>query len=213
MDKGLEFVVMQRLERTAKALRENRMEAYIAANRDEAREKLLSLLPPVCTVTHGGSVTLAECGVPEALRAGGYTYLDRGAPGLRPDEVQKLYRDAFSADCYLGSANAVTEKGEIFNVDGNGNRVAAYIFGPKSVILIVGMNKIVPDVDAALERLRSTAAPANVARLNGSAPCSKTGHCMNCRSESRICCDYVVQGYQRIPGRIKVILVAETLGY
>lgn len=122
-------------------------------------------------------------------------------------------REAFFADTYLTSTNALTEEGELYNVDGNGNRVAAMLFGPKQVIVVAGYNKIVADMEAACRRIEKIAAPANVVRLGLSAPCAQTGECMHCHSEGRICCDYVRMGMQRTPGRIKVIIVGEPLGY
>ena len=114
---------------------------------------------------------------------------------------------------YFASANAVTEAGEVLNVDGNANRVAAITFGPASVILVVGSNKIVKDLAAADARVKAVAAPANAKRLSCKTPCAVTGQCENCQSPGRICCTYVLHRYQRVPGRIKVILVGQELGY
>lgn len=215
MENSLAYVVERRIERTMEALKRNRMEAYYARDRAQALEKTFELLPRGATVTHGGSMTLSECGIAEALRErrGEYTYLDRGAPGLTPEQVGELYRRSFFADCYLGSANAVTQEGEILNVDGNGNRVAAYLYGPRKVLLVVGCNKIVPNLAAAFERIKQTAAPANARRLSCATPCATSGICSDCHGPGRICCDYVVQGFQREEGRIQVILVGEALGY
>ena len=149
----------------------------------------------------------------DLLRSGAYHFLDRGAPGLTPEDIGKIYRQIFSADCYFASANAVTEAGEVLNVDGNANRVAAITFGPASVILVVGSNKIVKDLAAADARVKAVAAPANAKRLSCKTPCAVTGQCENCQSPGRICCTYVLHRYQRVPGRIKVILVGQELGY
>ena len=111
------------------------------------------------------------------------------------------------------SSNAVTEEGELYNVDGNSNRVAALAYGPDSVIVVAGCNKIVPDIAAAVERVKKIAAPVNATRLHCSTPCAKTGECMNCHSDGRICCNYLVSAQQRHQDRIKVILVGEELGY
>ena len=207
------------LERTVKALNANRMDACWVATKEEACEKVRELLPKGGLVAAGGSMTLAECGILEAVREGDYQYLNREA--VPPEEIPALYRKAFSADAYLMSSNAITEQGELYNVDGNGNRVAALIFGPKAVIVVAGANKIVPDLPAAVQRLKETAAPANAIRLNQETPCTKCGVCAGikggmaagCQSEQRICSSYVVSGYQRVPNRIHVILVAENLGY
>ena len=213
MDKALQSVWEKRMERTAQALRANRMEAYCAAAAADVPALVERLMHEGDTVAAGGSMTLEECGVMALLRSGKYRFLDRYAPGLTPEQVQRIYRQAFSADVYLASANAVTEQGELFNVDGNGNRVAAIAFGPKSVILVVGCNKIVRDLDEAQARLEAVAAPANAARLQTATPCAQTGRCENCKSPQRICCTYTVHRAQREPGRIKVILVREALGY
>lgn len=213
MDEYAGFVLEQKIKRTIEALHANRFQAYFVQNREAACELLRSMLPKDCVVSNGGSMTLAECGVFDLLRSGEYQFLDRSLPGMSADELGEVFRRSFFADWYLGSVNAVTEAGELFNIDGNGNRVAAYLYGPKNVAIVAGINKIVPDIDAALARGRRTAAPANVRRLEKKTPCYTTGRCMNCKSEERICCDYVVQSFQREPGRIKVILVGEELGY
>ena len=120
---------------------------------------------------------------------------------------------AFDSDVYFAGTNAVTENGCLYNVDGNGNRVAAMIYGPKSVVVVVGVNKIVSDLDAAKERVRKIAAPANTVRLSCDTPCAKTGECMDCNSPSRICCNFVVMSNQRVKDRLKVIILDESLGY
>lgn len=213
MDSHLNSVVEKRMEHTAKALRSNRMEAYCVADREKARQLVLSLIEPGSVVANGGSMTLQECGILDAVRAGDFRYLDRDAPGLDAEQRGGIYRQAFSADVYLGSCNAITQQGELLNVDGNGNRVAAYCFGPERVVLVAGVNKIVPDLQAAFSRLENTAAPANTARLGCQTPCANTGECMHCVSPARICCDYVIHRFQRIAGRIHVVLVGESLGY
>ena len=203
MNEALAYVVAQRMERTAAALRKNNMEAYCVKTADE-------VVPLVKTLFAGGSMTLEECGVMDLLRSGAYHFLDRGAPGLTPEDIGKIYRQIFSADCYFASANAVTEAGEVLNVDGNANRVAAITFGPA---ITFGSNKIVKDLAAADARVKAVAAPANAKRLSCKTPCAVTGQCENCQSPGRICCTYVLHRYQRVPGRIKVILVGQELGY
>jgi len=208
-----------RLDRAVKALNKNRFDACWVKTKEEALALIRDTLPKGAVVSNGGSMTLAECGVMDLLRSGDYDFLDRAA--VPKEEVAAVYRKAFSADYYLMSSNAVTENGELYNVDGNGNRVAALIYGPEHVIVLAGVNKLVPDLNAAVSRVKEMAAPANAIRLSCDTPCSRTGCCAGakgelpagCLSEQRICCQYVVSGYQRHPGRIKVILVAETLGY
>ena len=160
----------------------------------------------------------------ELLRSGDYEYLDRSAPGLSRDEVEEIYRRSFFSDVYLMSANAITENGELYNVDGNSNRVAALLYGPRRVIVIAGINKIVPDLPAAIARVKTIAAPKNCVRLSCDTPCFHTGECISlsrpdslmadgCDSNDRVCCNYVVTTKQRKPGRIHVLLVNETLGF
>ena len=203
--------VWQRMERTADALRKNNMEATCVKTAQDVVPVVRSLLHPGDVVSNGGSVSLAETGVMDLLRSGEYRFLDR--EGLSGDELGRVYRDAVSADAYFASANAVTDAGEIFNVDGNGNRVAAIAFGPKKVILVVGCNKLVADLHEAETRLETLAAPANTKRLSCATPCRETGVCAHCHSPARVCCTYTVQRFQRQKGRIHVILVAEPLGF
>ncbi len=213
MNEALNAVTRQRMERTAEALRRNNMEAYLADDRAGAAVLVKSLLQEGDTVSVGGSVSLDECGILELLRGGGYRFLDRYAPGLTREQQEELFRQSFFADAYLCSSNAVTENGELYNVDGNSNRVAAMTFGPKSVILVVGANKIVRDLEEAGRRVREIAAPANCKRLGCATPCAATGQCADCKGDGRICCTTVIHQKQRVKGRIKVILVAEPLGY
>lgn len=129
------------------------------------------------------------------------------------EEKQELMRQALLCDTYLMSSNAVSQDGQLVNIDGNGNRCAALIYGPKSVVMVVGMNKVAADLDAAISRARNTAAPANVQHFPGlKTPCSVTGVCANCLSPETICCQFVITRYSRVPGRIKVIFVGEGLG-
>ncbi len=212
------------IERTIAALQKNQMQACYCATKEEAKAKVAELLHKGDTVTHGGSVTLAQCGIPDLLKSGDYTYLDRSQEGLTREQVEEIYRKAFFSDVYLTSSNAITESGMLFNVDGNANRVAAMIYGPKSVIVIAGVNKIVADIQEAFYRLRTIAAPQNTQRLHCETYCAKTGRCVSlqkegsqlgegCFSEQRICCSYAVCSFQRQKNRIKVILVGEELGY
>lgn len=210
MNQALHDTFYLRMERAAEALRRNNMAAYCVNSAADVVPLIKTLVPGGALVSAGGSMSLAECGVMDLLRSGCYRFLDRAAPDA---DVERIYRETFFADCYFASANAVTEEGEIFNVDGNANRVAAISFGPKSVILVVGYNKIVRDVAAAEARVREFVAPANARRLSCQTPCAATGQCRDCHSKARICCTYVLHRYQREAERIKVILVGEPLGY
>lgn len=213
MDKNLLWSLEKKVERTIENLKKNNMEAYYVQNEDELKDKLCDLMKENSTVSVGGSMTLFETGVIDFLRNGKYNFLDRYEVGLTPEQIKNMYRDTFLADTYLSSSNAITENGELYNVDGNGNRVAAMIYGPDQVIVIAGVNKIVKDLNEAEERMKRIAAPTNVKRLNKNTPCAKVGYCMDCNSEDRICCDYVIMKKQRNKGRIKVIIVGKELGY
>ena len=206
-----------------KNLKKNNMDAFYAENREAALSLVKTLLPEGATVTHGGSKTLSECGIPQLLKSGPYRYLDRNEPGLTREQIEEIYRQAFFSDVYLSSVNAITMDGTLYNVDGNSNRVAALLYGPKSVILLAGVNKITADLDAAVARVKRIAAPLNAQRLNCAVFCREKGFCLSdgaaarmtdgCGSDGRICCNYVISAKQRIPGRIKVILINETLGF
>ena len=214
------FVRQAQVERTLKALAKTRIPAVSVPTCQEAVKAVKDMLQPGDVVTCGGSMTLAESGVRDLLKSGDYQFLDREI--MDPEEV---YRRTFSADVFLMSANAITEEGQLYNVDGNGNRVAALIYGPKRVIVVAGINKLVPNLEAAIARVKCMAAPANGVRLETRTPCSRLGRCASCQggetvnsmtegcaSEKRMCCQYVVTGYQRTD-RIRVVLVGEELGY
>ncbi|PRR77311.1 hypothetical protein CLLI_24820 [Clostridium liquoris] len=213
MDKNLLWNVEKKVERTIENLKKNNMEGFYVENESELIEKIKQLISENSTISVGGSMTLFETGVIDLLRSGKYNFLDRYESNLTPQDSKKIFRETFFADTYISSTNALTEQGELFNVDGTGNRVASMIFGPEQVIIIAGVNKIVKDLKEAEERLKRIASPTNAKRLNKNTPCVKLGYCMDCNSEDRICCDYVVMKKQRIKGRIKVIIVGKELGY
>ena len=223
MDDNKKKLVEMRIQKTAEALRKNGMDAVYAPTRKEAIEFVAESLEEGSVVTCGGSVTLQECGVMNLLRNGMYEFLDRSAPGTTPEKVEEIYRMAFCADTYLTSSNAITEQGELFNVDGNCNRVAAMLFGPKRVIVVAGYNKIVANLEEAVHRVKTVAAPANCLRLDRDTYCAHMGECKGtcgsmtegCSSPQRICAGYTVIAKQqpRYEGRIKVVLVGEELGY
>lgn len=225
MDQNCKAVVEKRIQRTMESLQKNNMQAYYAATKEDTVAQVAGLLKPDDVISFGGSMSLRECGVMELLRSGSYPKLmDRDQKGLTREQVQEIYRKSFFADVYLMSSNAVTESGVLYNVDGNGNRVAALTFGPKSVIVVMGYNKIVKDLDEAVRRVKTVSAPANAVRLNCETYCRHTGVCVSlskehpemadgCRNSDRVCATYVVSGQQRVKDRIKVILVGEELGY
>lgn len=208
--------LMQNIER-------NGMQAFYAESSAQAVEQVRALLHKGDVISCGGSVTLAQSGVLDLMRSGEYVFLDR-SQAKTPEEIRSIYLRAFDADVYLTSCNAITEQGWLYNVDGNSNRIAAIAFGPKSVIAVIGVNKIVKDLKAAELRVKQSAAPQNALRLALNTYCAKTGECVSakqenaamcdgCAADARICCNYLVSAKQRTKNRIKVILVNETLGY
>ena len=215
MDENRKFVLEAQVERTMKALAKNQMPAVYAPTKAAAVKAVEAMLREGETISCGGSVTLAESGIRDLMKSGRYQFSDREE--MAPREA---YLKTFDADVFLTSANAIAEDGALHNVDGNGNRVAALIYGPRRVIVVAGVNKIVKDLDSAISRVKNIAAPANGVRLETHTPCSRMGRCAacdgrmtsGCASEKRMCCQYVVTGYQRTD-RIRVVLVGEDLGY
>lgn len=147
------------------------------------------------------------------LRKENYVILDKYRDGITSEEKKQIYIQNFSADTFLCSTNALTEDGELYNIDGNGSRVAPMIYGPKQVIIVAGINKLVRNLEEAERRARNYAAPIDAKRLNKDTPCTKLGHCVNCKSPNRICNDFVTITGQFVKNRIKVIIVEKTLGY
>lgn len=203
----------ERIQRTMDNLRLNRMKPYYVESREELYDIIRGLIREDKLITAGGSMSLKDSGVTELLmNEFGDVYLDR-SKGKTPDDVGEIFRKAFISDTFFASSNAITEDGELYNVDGNGNRVSAMIFGPKQVIIVAGVNKIVKDLAEAKARVEKIAAPKNTVRLSCDTPCAKSGECMHCHSPARVCCSYVTLAHQRVPDRIKVIIVNEDLGY
>jgi len=195
-----------------KGIEKRHMEGHYCDSIEEARNLALSLVPAEATASFGGSVTLDETGVLAALRnREDITLYDR-ATATTPEENKKIMHDALLCDYYFMSSNAITADGELVNIDGTGNRVAALIYGPENVIIIAGMNKIVKDVEEGISRVRNVASPQNCIRLSKDTPCAANGVCGNCLKDT-ICDQIVVTRASRIPNRIKVILVGEELGF
>jgi L-lactate utilization protein LutB len=198
--------------RLAETLRKRHFEAWYFSNTGDALDKLYSLIPADHTVSWGGSLSIDGEGVQAALEKKGCALLDRDKAAT-PEERVELQRRALLADTFLGGANAISESGEIVNIDGFGNRVAAYIFGPRQVVLLVGMNKVAKTLDDAMVRARTIAAPLNMQRFGErDTPCSKTGSCGNCTSPDSICSYITIMRLCKPAGRIKVILVGKDLG-
>lgn len=219
-------ILKKRIERTMENLERNNMEAFFVPDKEDVVPRLSEMISAGSTVTCGGSVSLYQCGVIDFLRDGPYCFLDRDREGLSKEDREAIFRQAFSSDVYLCSSNAVTENGELYNVDGNSNRTAAILYGPKSVIMVVGINKIVRNLDEAVLRVKTVSAPANALRLRCGTFCSEKGYCASlegkksgvdicagCHTDARICCNYVISARQRQKNRIKVLLVGQDLGY
>ena len=195
-----------------KNLERRNMKAFYCPTGEEAVKKVSELIADGDTVTWGGSMTIRNLGIPDALRKRGtLEVLDRDLV-VNGEEVQQIYLRAFSADIYLTSANAISEDGVIVNIDGNGNRVAAITWGPKKVIFIIGLNKVAQTVEAALARARGTASPINTQRFDIKTPCKIDGVCHNCNSPESIC-NYVHFLRNSPRGKHVVVLVGENLGY
>ncbi len=213
MDSNLNWVNEQRIKRTIESLNNNNMNGYLVNTKEELFSKIEQLVPESSVVSCGGSMSLFEYGVIDYLRNGKYTFLDRYKEGLTSEQITKIFKESFLADAYFASSNAVTEDGKLYNVDGNGNRVAAMLYGPDKVILLVGVNKIVKDIDEAIKRNREICAPANAKRLNKKTPCAKVGYCMDCKSNEKVCREFTVIASQNRKDRIHVIFMNENIGY
>ena len=196
-------------QKTIKGLESRNMSGYYAKDREEALEIALSLIPEGSSVTMGGSMSVHEIGLVDALKKGNYNFIDRDAY----EDKGKAALMSYDADVFLASANAMTDDGILVNIDGNSNRVSAIAYGPRKVVFIVSINKIAPDVDSAMKRARSIAAPANAQRFDIKTPCKETGACFNCKSPDTICCQFLVTRYSRHADRIHVVLVNDSLGF
>lgn len=195
------------------SMAKRQIEGYYCPTCDSAARKALSFLSKGHLVGYGGSVTLAETGTLDALRqTSSIRLLDR-EKAKTPEEADDIYHKALSADTYYMGCNAITTRGELVNIDGRGNRVAALIYGPKQVIILAGMNKIVTTVEEAVNRVRNSATPPNCIRLNKKTPCASTGLCHDCLADDCICNQIVVTRRSGQAGRIKVILIGEVLGF
>lgn len=188
------------------------IEGYYCESKEEALATVKRFVTPGSSVSWGGSMTLQEIGLIEELKNSDYTIYDR-ATAKSMAERSELYADVVRCDYYFMSTNAITLDGQLVNVDGMGNRVACLITGPKNVVVVAGMNKVTTDINTAIERVHNQAAPPNAIRLGLNTPCAKYGRCVDCLDKECICCQTVITRMSRIPGRIKVILVGEELGY
>lgn len=216
---------MERINRVITGLEKNNMQGIYVPCINCIPKTVENLLFKNAVISSGGSMSLIESGVWELLNNGNYRFLDRNRQGITPEEQEEIYKSCIGADFYFCSANAITEKGELVNVDGFANRISSIAFGTKKVIMIVGVNKIVKDVSEGLLRVKKIAAPKNCVRLGINNPCAKLGHCVSlekcenpdfadgCNSDRRICTQYLISSRQREKNRITVIICGEDLGY
>lgn len=203
----------QNITKLINNLEKNNMAGYFVNNTQELLTLLSELIPQGSSVGSGDSVTLEDTGVFKFLRKGNYEFLDKFNPSLSKEEKRDLYIKNFSVDTFITGTSAITLDGQIFNIDGNGSRVAPMLYGPTQVIIVVGVNKIVENLDNAIKRTRQIAAPLDAKRLGKSTPCTKLNRCIDCHHKERICNDFVLITGQFIKNRIKVIVVNESLGY
>lgn len=202
-----------RADQIIKALNQRNMEAVFAETKEEALKLALESIPEGSIVSNGGATSAREIGLIDAVIAGNYNYLDRDG-ATDPAEKRRLELETLSnCDYFIAGVNGMSENGVIVNVDGNANRVAAIAYGPKHVLFIVGMNKIVHSEEDAYNRAKYIAAPINAQRFGLSTPCGLTGKCADCLMEQCICCQILTTRYSKHKGRIKVILVNEDLGF
>ena len=197
--------------KVVEALTKRHFEAYYVSDSKDVAAKVMELIPAGASVSWGGTTTVDQLGIKKLLADKGYKLIDRDT-AKSPEEREKIMHQALMSDFFLMSSNAITEDGELFNIDGKGNRVAALCYGPKNILIIAGMNKIVPDMDAAYDKVRNYTSPVNAMRFCDATPCAKTGLCGDCLSPQSICAQFVETRICKPDGRIKVILVGEDLG-
>lgn len=201
------------VDKVTKKLKQNNMQGYYVTNKNELITLLEQMIPENSTVGCGDSVTLEQLEVFDYLRAANIVFYDKHQDGLTSEEKREIYLKNFRADVFISGCNAITEEGEIINIDGNGSRVAPMIYGPNKVILVVGTNKITKDSSEAFKRARQIAAPFDAKRLEKDTPCTKIGKCVDCKSKNRICNDFVMISRQFDPNRIHVIIIDGNFGY
>lgn len=213
MDPNKEWWIEERMRKIVEKLKAHDFEALYVKTKEEAVKEIWKYIISDMKIGVGGSVTIRELGILDELRARGNVIYDHWIPGLSKEESLRFRKSQMTSDLFLSSVNAVTLNGELVNIDGVGNRVNSINFGPGKVILVVGYNKIVEDVQEAIKRIKNVAAPINARRLSIDVPCAKVGKCVDCNSPNRIC--RVVMIHERRPflTDMLIILVGEELGY
>jgi len=203
----------ERAQRVVNALKKNGFEAMYVEDRSRARDEILKLVPPFVTIGVGGSMTIREIGVLDELASQGHTIYDHWKPGLSSEEVLNIRHAHLSCDVFLTSANALSLDGKLVSTDGAGNRVCAMTFGPKKVIIAVGANKIVKDVDQAMRRIKEVAAPHTLKETGLNPPCVQTGICTDCDSPLRGCRATVILERKPLFTDTMVVVIGEELGF
>ena len=198
--------------KVAEALNKRFFEAYYCSDRESGLQKVLELIPQNHVVSWGGTSTVDELGIKDALRQRGQAVIDRDT-AKDAQERKEMLKKALTCDTFLMSSNAISSDGELMNIDGTGNRVAALCFGPDQVVVVAGMNKVAGDLDDAMGRARQVAAPINAQRFQLKTPCSVNGLCGNCKGADCICAQIVTTRVCKPAGRIKVVLIGEDLGF
>ncbi|MCX5815565.1 MAG: lactate utilization protein [Proteobacteria bacterium] len=201
------------IERTIKALKKHNFDARFVPKASDALGEIFGIIPEGATVGVGGSLTLNQIGFFDEAKNHPIKLMNSAVPGISPEEALKMRREMLLADFYLCSSNAVTEDGQLYNIDATGNRVGAMMFGPGKVILVCGVNKIVKDIEDARRRVQEWVAPMNARRLGLKTPCAETGECADCSSPQRICNIYTVLARKPLRTDVVVILVGEQLGF
>ena len=195
-----------------KNLSKRQIEGYYCPDKESAMQKALELIPMGASIGWGGSMTLIETGLMDAIKNRDYKIIDRDS-AKNLDEQRRIYGEICCSDFFIMGTNAITLDGELINIDGRGNRLAFLCYGPQNVIILAGMNKVVSDVKSGFKRARDIASPPNAVRLNKKTPCYATGKCEDCYSPDCICGQFVITRRSGVPNRIKVILIGEELGY
>lgn len=212
MNKATELYYEKRGHLLVENLKKRHFDAVYCKTKADALQAALQMIPEGATVGWGGATSAMEIGLMDALNNGNYNALDRDKCTTQ-EQREQLLKDCMFADVFLTGANGLSLDGQMVNIDGQGNRVGAIIFGPKSVLVIAGINKVMDDLDSAIHRARTVAAPINQQRFGHNNPCTATGSCADCKTETCICNHIVVTRHCRPAGRIKFILVGEALGF
>jgi len=210
----MDWLYEERGRKVVAGLIKKGFEALYAQNREAAIEEILNRIPQGAGIGVGGSVTLRELGLIDLLKSRGHTVYDHWEPGLTSDEVKGVRKSQLNSDVFITSTNAITMDGKMVNIDHSGNRVAAMIFGPESIIVVAGANKIVKDVEAGLDRVKNYVSPLNNHRRNDPNPCAKTSFCADCSSPTRLCrVTTIIEARPKATSKYTVIIVGEDLGY